>query len=169
MKKFILIVLVACSFTACPCDDDGPEFTADWLLKNMTDETIVVKSFWAYAHPEPEVVKPGDSYWLYNFYWEREEVPFNYLFVGDPDIYHQDGTSGNYAISVYSSDGGTLLKDWALDDAHRAGRFYGESNWIKSVELQSDGTTQKKWVFELTEDDLKEDVSSGSGESGESR
>ena len=73
MKKFILIVLVACSFTACPCDDDGPEFTADWLLKNMTDETIVVKSFWTYAHPEPEVVKPGDSYWLYNFYWERED------------------------------------------------------------------------------------------------
>lgn len=49
MKKFILIVLVACSFTACPCDDDGPEFTADWLLKNMTDETIVVKSFWTYV------------------------------------------------------------------------------------------------------------------------
>lgn len=54
MKKFILIVLVACSSTACPCDDDGPEYTADWLLTNMTDETIVVKSFWTYAHPEPE-------------------------------------------------------------------------------------------------------------------
>lgn len=55
MKKFLLIVLVACSFTACPCDDE-PEYTTDWLLKNMTDETIAVKSFWIYAPPEPALL-----------------------------------------------------------------------------------------------------------------
>ena len=49
-------------------------------------------------------------------------------------------------------------------------RIEPEGSMVRAiVELQSDGTTQKKWVFELTEDDLKEDVSSGSGESGESR
>lgn len=169
MKKFLLIVLVACSFTACPCDD-GPEYTADWVLKNMTDETIAVKSFWIYSAPETELVKPGESFLLYSFDWGRGDVPFNYLFVGDPGLYYQDGISGDYTISVYSSDGKTLLKEWTLDDAHSTSdRFYDESDWRKSVEGKPDGGTRARWMFELIEDDLKADVSSWSIESATSR
>lgn len=169
MKKFLLIVLVACSFTACPCDDE-PEYTTDWLLKNMTDETIAVNSFWIYAPTEPALVKPGDSYLLFSFSWEIGDVPFNYLFVGDPGIYYQDGISDDCTVSVYSSDGKTLLKEWTLDDAHSTSdRFYDEGDWLKSVEDKPDGATRTRRVFELTEDDLKEDASSGSRESATSR